>query len=408
MQVKPGHIVCAICGHQDVLLSDHLAEVHGMTVEAYEAAHPGAPVVSQALWDEFTNSQPSRRRREPPALSDLKTDFAGFQLPVRTNVPEEACLPLPPNYSFPRSGKLGKDIAHAAVALMRGRSLYVWGMPGSGKDAFIHAFSALTRTPALILSVQPGTDVQSWLYSRAFDAEGTSWEEGVLLKALRDGYVTEDGERIPMLVLISDFDRADRAQAEVLRLILDSISGRVPGPAGRTYPVLPGTMFAFTANTMGGGDERGRMISANPMDASLLDRIQAKIEFHWMSWRDEEPIVRAKFPLLVERCPGVFAQVGKATEKVREAIHAEEVYCEWSHRAVCNWLLHAEDLVFAHGGSVPDNLLKRAARVVLDGLPDTETREAVKRIIDPHIPGGALNEGSTSHISSGSLDPNFG
>ena len=55
-------IQCAICGHTDVLLSDHIAEAHGLTVEEYAVAHPGAPVVCQGLWDEFAARQPGGRR----------------------------------------------------------------------------------------------------------------------------------------------------------------------------------------------------------------------------------------------------------------------------------------------------------------------------------------------------------
>ena len=400
-------IKCAICGHEDVLLADHLAEVHGMSVDEYLSAHAGAPVVSEGLWDAFTKTQPKKRRRQPPTLDNLRLNFAGLDFPINHMVPESACLPLPPNYRVPEAGDLGKDISHAAIALRCKRSLYIWGMPGSGKDAFLHAYSALTRTPGIIQTVQPGTDIQSWFFSRSFDQNGTFWEEGDVLKALRDGFVAADGTRVPYMVLISDFDRADRSQAESLRLVLDSIKGRVAGPTGQTYDVMPGTIVCMTANTAGGGDERGRMISANPIDASLLDRIQVKLQFHWLDWKDEVQICRAKFPELVERCPGVFAQVGAATAKVRAAIHAEEIHCEWSHRAVCNWLQHAEDIVFAHGGVVPDTLLKRASRVVLDGLPDQEHRDGVRKLLDPHIPGGALNAGDTSHIGKGSLTNGF-
>jgi hypothetical protein len=211
-----------------------------------------------------------------------------------------------------------------------------------------------------------------------------------MLKALRDGYTTTTGRKIPQLILITDFDRASKDQAESMRLVMDSISGRVKGPNGSMYPVLRGTQIVVTANTAGGGDSRGRMTSANVIDGSILDRFERAFEFHWMDWRDEGTIVREKYPLLLGKAPEVFDQVGRATEALRKAIHDESLYAEFSHRAVCAWLGHAEDII-AVEPVAPKNLLRRAFRVVADKMPDPETRTEAVRIIDPHLKGGAFN-----------------
>jgi hypothetical protein len=108
-----------------------------------------------------------------------------------------------------------------------------------------------------------------------------------------------------------------------------------------------------------------------------------------MDWKDEGPIVRSKFPLLAQRCPQMFDQVGKSTSALRDAIHKETLYAEFSHRAVCSWLGHAEDIV-AMTGDVPKDLARRAARAFLDKMPDDETRLAAERLIDPHIKGGVV------------------
>ena len=297
---------------------------------------------------------------------------------------------------------LGTVVQHAAIALWMLRSGYVWGMPGSGKDALYHAWSALTRTPAIIRQVKPGADIESWCFSRAFNEQGTFWEEGEVLKALRDGYLTASGRRVPYLILMSDFDRADPEQAEHLRLITDSIQGRVDGPAGRVYKVLPGTIIVATGNTAGGGDERGRMISARPMDASLMDRFERVIQFHWMDWKDEEQIVKAKFPLLFQRCPSAFTKLGAVTKLLRDAILGGDLHGEFSHRALCHILGHAEDILASGDGKrIPKDLLASASKVWLDGLPDAENREAAKKIMDPKI--GLLDEGDTSHIKADDL-----
>jgi MoxR-like ATPase len=395
-------IECKECGYtKKDFLGDHLLEVHQMTAREYLDKYPGAPTASKRLIDRFNSENKNPRRALPPKPEDLTISFAGIKFPINTEVPKEACLPMPAHYRVPRFGGLGEDIQHAAVALRFQRSIYVWGLPGSGKDALFHAWSAMTRTPAIIRQVKPGVDIESWFFSRGFDEKGTRWEEGKALQALRDGYITADGTRIPYMMLVTDFDRADRAQAEHLRLITDSIQGRIDGPAGMIYKVLPGTIITATANTAGAGDNRGRMISANPLDASLMDRFERKFNFRWMDWRDEVEIIRVKFPVLTQRVPSIFVKMGLVTKALREAVLNGDLYGEFSHRALCSILGHAGDMLACTKRQIPKNLLRLASRAWLDGLPDEENRDIARKIMDPHI--RMLDEGDTSHIGDGGI-----
>jgi len=396
-------LTCKLCGHQETdYLGDHIVEAHGLSAAEYAAKCPGEPIASERLLAKHA-SRKAPQRAHPPKAEELTINFAGIEFPVNVGVPEEACLPMPPEYRIPRHGELGQDVQHAVVAFRCGRSTYVSGLPGSGKDALFHALSNMIRMPALLKQIKPGSDIEAWFFTRAFNEKGTFNEEGEVLKALRDGYLTADGRRIPYLLLVSDFDRADRAQAEYLRLITDSIQGRVDGPSGQSYKVLPGTIVVATANSTGAGDNRGRCVSANPIDASILDRFERKVAFHWLDWRDEEPIVKAKFPTLLARVPKVFAQMAKVTDALRTAINKEELYAEFSHRGLCSILGHAEDILRCSGDSkrVPKNLMKMAARMWLDGLPDEDTRTVAKNLMDPHMEGGLIDEGNIGHIQEG-------
>jgi len=396
-------IRCLECGTVvSDYLPDHLLEAHGLTTTEYLSAHPGVATVSERLWGRFEKDHPAPRRAHPPAVTDLSVTFAKIRFPVNPDVPEEVCLPLPDHYRLPQHGLLGSDVQHAVIGLRKRRSMYIWGLPGSGKDALFHAWSAMTRTPAIIRQVKPGTDIEAWCFSRAFNEQGTHWEEGEVLKALRDGFLTSTGRRVPYLVLLTDFDRADPEQAEHLRLITDSIQGRIDGPAGRVYRVMPGSIVVATGNTSGGGDARGRMISARPMDGSLMDRFNAAFEFHWMDWEDEREIVRAKFPLLMQRCPSALVKMGTVTKNLREAILNDTLHGEFSHRGLCSILEHAQDMLECDPQTrVPANLLAAASKAWLDKLPDAENREVAVKIMDAEI--ATLPEGDTTHIGSGSL-----
>jgi hypothetical protein len=216
------------------------------------------------------------------------------------------------------------------------------------------------------------------------------------LKALRDGYKTKTGRVIPYLVLVTDFDRATKGQAESLRLVLDTIQGRVEGPAGEVYKVLRGTQIIATGNTAGAGDVRGRCISANIIDASLLDRFNRIFEFHWMDWKDEGKVCAEKFPKLHARFPQMFDQIGKATEILRKTIEDDSLFCEFGHRSVCAWLGHADDILALNDRVELPELVRRSSRAFLDGMPDKETRLQVERLVDPHIEGGVLPDGTSS------------
>ena len=324
-------------------------------------------------------------------------DFVGITVDVNLAIPLDACLPMPDNYRVPTQGAAAKQVKETAIALKNRRSSYIWGLPGSGKDAFIHAYSAMTHTPAQIFTVSPNEDVQSWFFIRSFEKDGTSWEEGEFLKAVRDGYKAPDGTIHPYMILVSDLDRATKNQAEALRLIMDTIQGRVMGPKGIKYPVLPGTQIVATANSSGSGDSRGRCVSSNVLDASILDRFERKFKFDTLDWADEEFVLKNKFPVFNQRIPSAWACIGDSVKALRKNVEEEAIFAEFGHRAVCSWVGHVQDILVAEfefvktfDGKAIGSLLRRGVAVLLDSLPDDQTRLAVQRLIDPYIAGGVV------------------
>lgn len=393
-----------MCGHEETWLGEHLHQEHGLSLEEYQETHPGAPVAEENLIRRVYAEKLQTERGHPPNPADLTAEIAGVWCPVNVEVPASACLPLPEHYRVPQHGDLAKDVRAASIHLKNRRSTFIWGPQGTGKDGFVHAYSALTRTPADKFQVVPGKDLQPWFWVREVSPErGTYFREGRLLKLARDGYQIPSGKRVPALILITDLDRATKSQAEAFRLLLDTIEARVPRWDGGSWPLFPGTLFVATSNTAGQGDETGRYASTNILDSTILARFERFRKFHLMDWSDEEPILRAKFPFFAEKMPEVLKGTrergsknmttgfGVATQTLRRAIRDGDLHAEFSHRELCNWIQAAEDLLREHPRRKPaEDLLREASRAVFDKFPDEETRLQAKRLIHGFIPGGML------------------
>lgn len=401
-------VKCELDGEEVPFVPSYIAEKYGMSVEEYLERFPGAPLESEELAQRFTESIRGLRRETPPEPEELRVSIAGCQLPVNWDVPEDACLPLPDHYRLPTHEPLGEDVLRSIRYWVRGRSQWIWGPPGSGKDALISALCAWTRTPSALFPVNPDLDIMGWFYDKSFADGESKWVYGDLFNALVHGYVSPlTGRRVPMTVVLSDFDRAGRAQAEALRLVGDSIQGRVKGPQGETYAVLPGTRIVVTANTMGGGDASGKMVSANVLDKSIINRVERKVRFHMLDWRDEEPIVRDKFPVFCERYGHVLKKIGDCTTALRAAVEDESLYGEFSHRDLCGWIGDCEDIIVMHdafgSGPLPNDILKKGFDSYADGLPDAENKALALQLVDPYLKGGALPRGPVSGVKKEDL-----
>ncbi len=320
----------------------------------------------------------------------------GATLEVNEDVPAEVCLPDVPNYTIPADSGVFQQLL---VAWNHNLPTYIWGPAGCGKDAAVHHLSAVTRTPTLLVQIQPGADMRPLLFSQQFNKDGTFWEEGKLLKALRDGYTTPNGRVVPYAILLTDIDRADRQQAEMLRIILDSTEGRIPLWDGTIVPVLPGTKVFATANTSGSGDVDGRMVSASAMDASLLDRFMVFTNMDYLSESEEIALLKERFSEYYALYPASFVKIVKASNALRTSIKTGRVSLEFGTRALCNWVLYSYRLYMTYKAYLnPKGLtgdeaaktsvelsLSRGFNVVLSRLDTVEARTHVERVLKVHL-----------------------
>lgn len=381
-------VACALCGFRSHSLLDHVREAHNLTPAEYVASH-GAGLVSQDLLDRMDDT--SGIRRSAIALpNDLTVKLGKYTLKVDAEMAEGECLPMPEGYRFPTKGKAKKSFTRALRALVNGRNCFIWGMPGTGKDAAVHAYSYLTRTPVYMIQFVPGKDIAPEFYVRSMDQNGTGWDIGDLYKAVTEGVEDRNGVRRAPLILMSDVDRADSAQVEWFRILTDSISGRIKTPSGKMQglyrdPITGRTaQFVCTANSIGSGDARGRMTSANPMDASILDRLGKKIETHYMHWDDESEVLKSLFPELVAQVGEDFWRgLGNCTASLRKGIKDGDIIAELTMRGLVDICEDALDILDERNGRMPKDLLGMAMECWFDGL-DEDSRFEAKRLADPN------------------------
>jgi MoxR-like ATPase len=368
VMIKCPYAGCSFEDPTQVLL--HLKEFHRISAREIAQLIPEG----EHLWvDEI--EPPFAGTRVPRREQDLILSFCGVKAQVHLGVSEESCLPLPKHWKMPTRGRIADAMRRATISLKNSLPVFIQGPAGTGKDAFFHAWSHFTRQPAEIYSIAPDADIGAWLFSRELTKDGTSWSYGRLWKQLTEGFVLPSGARIPFLIILSDIDRAAPSQVEYLRMILDTIEGRVKSPDGGTVSILPGTIIAATANSMGASDSRGAYISARPMDASILSRFGVKIHFPYWDWEDEAQILQATSPdVMADRTMSSLIQ--KVRDAIRDEIKQGRIMAEFGLRELISWVRFIS-ILLKEGMNLSRATASFALLNILDGLPDQANQQVL-------------------------------
>lgn len=380
MNVPNNRVPCRECQQLvPYFLSEHLQDAHGTNVDDYLAKYPGAPTVSVDLYEKLRQRiDPARPR---PGLLSREVQIAGVSHQVHFGVPDHACLPMPRRYRLPEGGLGGTSLFHLSLALSYAKAIWIHGPTGSGKDAVVHFFSSVTQRPTLLVQILPKVDLRPWIMTRGYRGGELTWEDGPLVRAVRDGY----GEaKIPYLVLLTDIDRAEADQLEHLRIMLDSIQGRIVAPTG-THAVLKGTQFVATANTTGSGEGAMEHVTARAQDISTLNRFDVKIEWYYPSVEEAVATLKEAYPDLD---PAFFVLKQKVLKSLRDASASlGAVYSMRDAFAVCDHARKLQQVAKWEG----TQLMLGALRVWLGGLT-SDQRVSARSVLNPQIPGGIPKE----------------
>jgi cobaltochelatase CobS len=107
-------------------------------------------------------------------------------------------------------------------------------------------------------------------------------------------------------------------------LMLTEYNGRIINP----HPLF---RFTATANTRGQGDEYGMYSGTRTMNAAMVDRFTAFIEFEYMNPKEESALLQKMTPSLD---PSMADKMCQFAKEVRSAFSKGEVYSTISPRGL--------------------------------------------------------------------------
>lgn len=300
-------IACQICGAETHAIAAHLKKEHPeITLAAYEADFPGAPLLSAAAIDAIAKRE---AEKQPAVVEDMKDKTVVIS--------DRSHQPLDKLFNFPESdktafNKLGKSVPVSVLnrdanadmipdvngnyafdgeilrnALMAFEmddiNLYVWGHTGVGKTELLEQIAARTNRP--MIRVQHTINTEESHIVGQWTARGgeTIFELGPLAVAMKNGWV----------YLADEYDFGLPSVLAVYQPVLEgkSLVIKEADAANRIIKPHPNFRFVATGNTNGSGDETGLYQGTNIQNAANYDRFNMVLEVKYMAPEKEVQII---------------------------------------------------------------------------------------------------------------------
>jgi cobaltochelatase CobS len=336
-----GKIGCRVCGARVHVMKAHLRDHHPeMAVEAYEKAHPDAPLMSNVATAELERRKKAARHGAAPVgagFTSVDTTFheafglgkvkaamnavTGNPLPIKTfQAPAELAHFVPdvdPNYVFPID--LLKTIA---MAVDISENTYLWGMAGTGKSTIFEQFCARTGRPWMRVQHTRNTEEAHVVGQYVVRDGATVFELGPLPFAMKHGLV----------YCADEYDFGMPAVSALYQPVLEGKPLLIKEAPPEDRIIYPHPMFRFfaTGNTNGTGDETGLYQGTMLQNAANYERFGVVEEVHYPARNVEVQLVAAQSGV-----PKNFAEkIVDFGHKAREAYAAQKLGLPPSPRAL--------------------------------------------------------------------------
>lgn len=297
-------IKCRICDAEVHSIQHHLAEAHKdasgatiMTLTEYQAAYPGAPILSQVASDmlrkkraetvgaaapapvlKFEGEQPVTKAFHevfgiagmPGAMSKrnggpIPIEVLGDAGSLKHLVPE-----IDPDYCFVDIDNL----KNVALGIDLNIPIYNWGHFGTGKSSLLEQFCARTGRPFLRVQHTIGVEESHIVGQWTVKGGETVFLPGPLPEAMRDGIV----------FCADEYDMALPAVLALYQAVLEGKSLLIKDAPPEWRIVKPHRNFRIvaTGNTNGAGDESGLYQGTSVQNAANYDRFGVVIHTKYL------------------------------------------------------------------------------------------------------------------------------
>lgn len=321
--VSNERIACRICGAKVHAIATHLREDHpGLTVvgddgknytmksvEDYERAFPGAPVMSEMLLVKWREKQEAEKKKASTVKKSSVefTDFVSTKMnlhdvigipavkevmnasgkPIQVTVLDReqmddqdvAMIPdIDPNYVF------NLDVLRTLIlGFERNIPMYLWGHAGTGKTTIYEQVCARTNRP--LIRVQHTANMEETHVTGQYVLRdgATIFEEGPLMMAMRRGWV----------YLADEYDFAQPSVLSVYQPVLElkPLTVKEAPITQRITRPHPSFRIVGTGNTNGTGDETGLYQGTLQQNAANYERFGITEKMPYMAPELETKVV---------------------------------------------------------------------------------------------------------------------
>lgn len=299
-------------------------------------------------------------------FNGVKSKSLAFDVPTLVwkdpagNVVQHPEVPaIDPHYDFD-----AMKVLQFLIALNRNMNPWLFGHTGTGKSTFVEQIAAHIGWPVSRINLDANLERADLVgHITLTEQNGTTiskYEEGILPRSMQR----------PGFLLIDEIDAGRPDILFVIQRALESKGLMLTEDKGRIVQPHPLFRFAATANTRGQGDEYGMYAGTRTMNASMLDRFTAFIEFTYMKPDRESNLLQSLVPSLPKDMADKMALLAK---EIRSAFGKGEVYTTVSPRGLS--VLADSFATFTSLGTKDDAAFNLAFNMALLNKATTDTRQ---------------------------------
>ena len=225
-----------------------------------------------------------------------------------------------PNYDFDTA-----QVLQFLTGMNLSMNTWLFGHTGTGKSTFVEQVASRIGWPVTRINLDSNLERADLVGQVTLINDGgtttTKFEEGILPRAMQR----------PGFFLMDEIDAGRPDILFVVQRALENKGLMLTEDGGRIVKPHPLFRFTATANTRGQGDEYGMYQGTKTMNASMIDRFTAFIEFGYMDVKRETALLRKVCPALDPKRAQDFSQFAA---DVRNAFTKGEVYSTISPRGL--------------------------------------------------------------------------